>query len=101
MIISTHLIPKGILVRPENRNDIGVIEYELVHYREHAWIMPVWVFLYFVSRKFRHAAEVRAYARQIEMGGVTREQAAHALLSDRLGLTFGKAMQGTVMAKVL
>ena len=102
MIISTHLVPRGfsacslwpfILVRPEHRNDIGVIEHELVHYREQAWIMPLWVFLYLVSRKFRLAAEVRAYTRQIEMGGVTREQAAHALLSYRVGLTFGKAMQ--------
>lgn len=102
MIISTHLVPKGfsacslwpfILVRPEHRNDIGVIEHELVHYREQAWIMPLWVLLYLASRKFRLAAEVRAYIRQIEMGGVTREQAAHALLSYRLGLTFGKAMQ--------
>lgn len=102
MIISTHLIPKGfsacslwpfILVRPEHRNDVGLIEHELVHYREQAWIMPMWVLLYLVSRKFRLAAEVRAYTRQIEMGGVTREQAAHALLSYRLGITFGTAMQ--------
>ena len=102
MIISTHLIPKGfsacslwpfILVRPEHRDDIGVIEHELVHYREQAWITPVWIFLYLVSRKFRLSAEVRAYTRQIEMGEVTREQAAHALLSYRLGLTFGKALQ--------
>ncbi|MDO8777605.1 MAG: hypothetical protein Q7K57_54590 [Burkholderiaceae bacterium] len=102
MIISTYLIPKGfsacslwpfILVRPEHRSNISLIEHELVHYREQAWIMPVWVFLYLVSRKFRLAAEVRAYTRQIEMGEVTREQAAHALLSYRLGITFGKAMQ--------
>ncbi len=54
--------------------------------------MPVWVLLYLVSRRFRLAAEVRAYTRQIEMGGVTREQAAHALLSYRLGIMFEKAM---------
>ena len=33
------------------------------------------------------------YTRQIEMGGVTQEQVAHALLSYRLGITFRKAMQ--------
>lgn len=102
MIVSTHLIQKGfsacsvwpfIFVRPEQRSDIALIEHELVHYREQAWIMPVWVLLYLVSQKFRLAAEVRAYTRQIEMGGVTREQAAHALLGYRLGITFGKAMQ--------
>lgn len=102
MIVSTNLIPKGfsacslwpfIFVRPEYRSDIAVIEHELVHYREQAWIMPIWVFLYLVSRKFRLAAEVRAYTREVELGGVTREQAAHALLSYRLGITLGKAMK--------
>lgn len=102
MIVSTNLISRGfsacslwpfIFVRPEHRRDTALIEHELVHYREQAWIMPVWVLLYLVSRKFRLAAEVRAYTRQIELGGVTREQAAHALLSYRLGITFGKAMQ--------
>ena len=102
MIVSTNLIFKGfsacslwpfIFVRPEHRNDIALIEHELVHYKEQAWITPAWVILYLVSRKFRLAAEVRAYTRQIELGGVTREQAAHALLSYRLGITYGKAMQ--------
>jgi hypothetical protein len=51
------------------------------------------VLLYLVSRKFRLASEIRAYRREIELGGVTREQAAHALLSYRLGITYGKAMQ--------
>ena len=80
-------------VQPEHRNDITLIEHELVHYKEQAWITPVWVILYLVSRKFRLAAEVRAYTRQIELGGVTREQAAHALLAYRLGITYLKAMQ--------
>ena len=102
MIVSTNLIPKGfsavslwpiIFVRPEHRNDTALIEHELVHYKEQTWITPVWVLLYLVSRKFRLAAEVRAYTRQIELGGVTQEQAAHALLSYRLGITYGKAMQ--------
>jgi hypothetical protein len=102
MIVSTRLIPQGfsacslwpfIFVRPECRSDAALIEHELVHFREQAWIMPVWLLFYLGSRKFRLAAEIRAYTRQIEMGGVTREQAAHALLSYRLGLTFGKAMQ--------
>ena len=105
MIVCTNLVPKGfsacalwplILVRPEHRNDTALIEHELVHYREQAWIMPVWVMLYLVSRKFRLAAEVRAYTRQIELGGITREQAAHALLSYRLGITLNKAMQDLV-----
>lgn len=102
MIVSTHLIPKGfsacslwpfIFVRPEQRSNIALIEHELVHYREQAWMMPLRVLLYLASRKFRLTAEVRAYTRQIEMGGITRDQAAHALLSYRLGITLGKAIQ--------
>lgn len=70
MIVSTSLIPKGfsacslwpfIFVRPEHRSDIALIEHELVHYREQAWIVPGWVLMYLVSRKFRLAAEIRAY----------------------------------------
>ena len=102
MIVSTNLTPKGfsavslwpfIFVRPEHRSDTALIEHELVHYKEQAWITPVWVLLYLVFRKFRLAAEVRAYTRQIELGGVTREQAAHALLCYRLGITMDKAMR--------
>ena len=102
MIVGTNLIPKGfsafslwpfIFVRPEQRSDSALFEHELVHYGEQAWITPVWVSLYLVSRKFRLGAEIRAYTRQIELGGVTREQAAHALLSYRLGITYDKAMQ--------
>ena len=102
MIACTNLIPRGfsaaslwpiILVRPEFRSETALIEHEMVHYREQAWIMPIWVLLYLVSRKFRLAAEVRAYTRQIELGGVTREQAAHALLSYRLGINYERAMQ--------
>jgi hypothetical protein len=102
MIVPTRLIPHGfsaccvwpfIFVLPEHRGDTALIEHELVHFHEQAWITPVWVLLYLVSRKFRLAAELRAYTRQIEMGGITRPEAAHALLGYRLGLTFEKAMQ--------
>lgn len=102
MIISTNLVFEGffafslwpfIFVRPEHRNDLCLIEHELVHYREQAWITPLWVFLYLASRKFRLRAEVRAYTRQIELGGVTREQAANSLLGYRLGITFTQAMK--------
>ena len=105
MIVGTNLIPQGfsafclwpfIFVKPEHRSDSALIAHELVHYQEQAWITPLWVALYLISRKFRLAAEVRAYTRQIQLGGVTREQAAKALLSYRLGITYAKAMQDLV-----
>ncbi|NQW94046.1 MAG: hypothetical protein HQ446_08440 [Polaromonas sp.] len=102
MIIQTRLIPKGfaamtlwpfILVRPEQRYNMPLIEHELVHYREQAWITPVWVLRYLLSRKFRLAAEVRAYRRQIELGGITHEQAAQMLTRYRLGITYQQARE--------
>jgi hypothetical protein len=102
MIVSTRLIFRGfsacsvwpfIFIRPEHRRDAALIEHELIHFREQAWITPIWVLLYLVSRQFRLKAEIRAYTRQIELGAVTREQAARALLAYRLGLTFEKALQ--------
>ena len=102
MIVSTRFIPKGfaacsrwpfILGRPEESGNTALIEHELVHYREQAWIMPAWVLLYLVSRRFRLAAEVRAYTRQIALGGVSREQAARALLCYRLGITLATALK--------
>jgi hypothetical protein len=97
IIVSSRVIPQGsstclvwpfIFVRPEHCTDTALVEHELVHFRERAWIMPIWVLLYLVSRKFFLAAAIRDYSREIEMGAVTPQQAAHALLSDRLGITF-------------
>ena len=100
MIVATHLIPRGfsacalwpfIFVLPDERCNITLIAHELVHYREQAWIMPLWVLFYLVSRRFRLAAEVRAYSRQIEKGGISAAQAAQALLGYRLRITLDEA----------
>ena len=102
MIITTTFVPAGfdaitfwpvILVRPSQRSNLPLIEHELVHYREQAWITPVWVLRYLLSRKFRLAAEVRAYRRQIELGGITQDQAANLLTHYRLGITHAQAFQ--------
>jgi len=101
MIVSTRLVPRGfdaitlwplILIRPEHRRNSGLIEHELVHYREQAWIAPVWWLRYLLSRRFRLAAEVRAYRRQIELGGMTQDQAAQMLTHYRLGITADQAL---------
>lgn len=102
MIVSTRFIPRGfsavtiwpfIFVRPEHRRDKALIEHELVHYREQRWITPIWIARYLLSRSFRQAAEVRAYRRQIELGGITQEQAAQMLTHYRLGITFDQARE--------
>lgn len=102
MLIPTRFIPKSfdaitlwplILIRPECLHNTALIEHEIVHYREQAWIAPVWWLRYLLSRKFRLAAEVRAYRRQIELGGITQAQAALMLTQYRLGITHVQAFQ--------
>ena len=99
MIIKTKLIPDPfqaitiwpfILTKVDNR---GLIEHEMVHYREQAWIAPVWWLRYLLSKSFRQAAEVRAYTRQIEVGGITRLSAAAMMLNYRLDLTLTDALE--------
>jgi len=107
MIVRTRLIPKGfsacalwpfIFVLPEERLNAALIGHELVHYREQAWIMPLWVLLYLMSPKFRLAAEVRAYAWQIKTGGISKVEAARALLSYRLGISLDEAQAALALA---
>lgn len=99
-IIASSLVPKGfdavtlwpaILVRPGARGDAGLIEHELVHYREQAWITPIWVLRYLLSRRFRFAAEARAYRRQIEVGGISVDGAVAQLMKYQLGITLAQA----------
>ena len=81
-------------MRPEHRSDNSQIEHELVHYKKQAWITPMWVLLYLVYRKFRIAAEVHAYTRQIQLGGSTREHAdriAKLQMIRNNSVAFGKA----------
>lgn len=102
MIIQTKFIPAEfdavtiwpfIFVRPGKQPDTGLIEHELVHYREQIrmLILP-WLLAYFLSKRFRLDAEVRAYKRQMEVGGISRESAASMLLRYRLGITYSGAM---------
>jgi len=102
VIVKTKLIPKGfqamslwpfIFVLPEHSSNTGLIEHELVHYREQAWVAPIWWVRYLCSKSFRQAAEVRAYKRQIEVGGITKEWAAVMLLSYNLGITFSESLK--------
>lgn len=102
MIISTRFVPAlfdaitiwpFILIRPECRGDQALIEHEMIHYREQAWVTPIWLLRYKFSRRFRMAAEVRAYKRQIELGGITRERAASLLLEYGLGITCSQALE--------
>lgn len=103
MIIKTNRIPTGydavsvwpfILMRPQWSDNKGLVEHEMTHYREQRLCLTVpWWILYGVSRAFRQAAEVRAYRRQIEVGGISTDRAADYLLTYRLGITKDEALQ--------
>ena len=99
MIIKTKLIPdpfQAITIWPfilTKVDDRGLIEHEMVHYREQAWVAPVWWLRYLLSKSFRQAAEVRAYTRQIEVGGITRLSAAAMMLNYKLDLTLTDALE--------
>lgn len=75
MIIYTRLlVPKGfdaITVWPfifMRQADPALREHELVHYREQAWVAPLWWARYALSKTFRVQAEVRAYRVQMAHG---------------------------------
>ena len=102
MIIKTTLIRKPfqaisvwpvILVLPDQAGNAGLIEHEMVHYREQAWIAPLWWLRYALSKSFRLEAEVRAYKRQIKVGGISRLTAAAMLLNYGLDITLEQALQ--------
>lgn len=101
MIITTSLIPHGhdaytvwpfIFAKPGTGK--ALIEHELVHYREQrACLVLPWLVAYLCSRRFRLAAEVRGYRRQIEMGGISAQYAAQLLARGyRLGITQAEAL---------
>lgn len=101
MIVTIKLIPAKfdavtvwpfIFVRKEQLLNTALIEHELVHYREQAWITPFWLLRYFFSKKFRLAAEVRGYKRQIELGGITVKTAAVLLTQYGIGVSYDEAV---------
>ena len=82
-----------IFVLPEYRLNEGLIEHELVHYREQACVTPKWLLIYWISKSFRLSCEVRAYRRQILIGGISIGGAANMLLLYQLGITYEQAYQ--------
>lgn len=100
MIIKTNLIPKDfnaitfwpfILIRPNCINNKGLINHEMVHYKEQGILVIIWWIRYLLSKKFRLAAEVRAYKIQMECNGITLYEAANMLTKYNLGIDINKA----------
>lgn len=101
MLVKTDLIPKGfdaftcwpfIFIRPKYISNEGLIKHEMVHYKEQGLLSIPWLIQYFLSKKFRLAAEVRAYKVQIACDGITLMGAAVLLTTYRLGISLEEAM---------
>lgn len=101
MILTTRFVSAGfdaltvwpfIFVHP-GKETPGLIEHERVHWREQMrWLVLPWWALYLLSKRFRLAAEVRAYRRQIAVGGISIVSAAMQLTKYRTGVTYAQAL---------
>lgn len=86
MLIKTKLIPEGFLaytaypfifIHPSAYENAPLIAHEMVHYQEQREMgVFKWLFKYATNTEFRYQAEVRAYKKQIELGGITLDEAA-------------------------
>lgn len=102
MIIETRFLPgfihglaiwPFIFVQPRFGSHYGLIQHELVHFHEQKrWLVVPWLVAYLLSRKFRLNAELRAYRRQIEVGGISVKRAASNLMQYRLGINYEQAV---------
>lgn len=77
-----------ILIRADCPDEEGLLIHERVHFREQrACLLLPWLLLYLLSRRFRLAAEARAFAAQIRAGHIDLSDAAACLTRYRLGIT--------------
>ena len=83
-----------VFVRPESAADAALIAHEQVHFKEQRrWLVLPWWAAYLLSRKFRCAAEVRAYRVQIALGLPLDAAAEYLSTMYRLGIDKASATQ--------
>jgi hypothetical protein len=69
-----------IFIRPEYRDDHGLLEHEIVHVRQ--WYRnPLFGLFYKFSARFRLNAEVEAYRKQLKSSPNNRDLFAHYIAS--------------------
>lgn len=76
-----------IFIRPGYRANVGLIAHEMVHYRSQAWLTPLWLLWYLVSKDFRWCQEVKGYKAQIAAGGIHLDDAVRLLCTYDTGHT--------------
>lgn len=55
-----------IFIRPEYKNDIGLLEHEKIHVKQWYRNIGLHSWLYLISEKYRLKTEVEAYKKQLE-----------------------------------
>lgn len=74
-----------IFIRPEYREDAGLLAHEEVHRWQWVFTLGLHSFFYLLWDQYRLAVEVIAYRRQIAVGPLTAEKAAK-FLAQKYGL---------------
>lgn len=69
-----------IWIRPEYKEDIGLLHHELTHRKQWVTTLGFHSFAYLICRHYRLKSEVEAYKKQIEFG-MSKELAAEFLSS--------------------
>lgn len=83
-----------ILIRPKNRDDVGLLEHEKVHVRQFWRTLGLSGIGYMFSKRLRLKAEVEAYREQLKHYAVDRKPLfAHYLATKyNLGITQEEAL---------
>jgi hypothetical protein len=79
-----------ILIRPEYKNDIGLLEHEKVHRKQWLRTFSIHSFLYLWSDKYKLSAEVEAYKEQAKHYLDDRRPKFAEYIASRYGLMVTK-----------
>lgn len=88
VIYTSNLVPSShaaitlgpfILIKPEYRGDLGLLEHEKVHVKQFYKYFPVFPLMYLVSKKFRLKVELEAYKKQLEYSPNSKDRFAEFL----------------------
>lgn len=92
-----------IFIVPECYCEYALLAHERVHFDEQIRVLTIpWWVCYLLSADFRFKAELRAYSKQIELGGVSIDKAAELIATKyRLNVTALEAAEALSTLKTL
>jgi hypothetical protein len=83
-----------IFIRPEYKDDKGLLEHELVHRKQWLRTLGLHAFFYLLSKKYRFKSEVEAYKEQLKHYKTDKRRLFATLLVEKydLDITFDEAL---------